>query len=106
MVFFSDAKYEVEGLGDVKYVMEYNKMYHLVVLAQAYYVSSDDKYVKAIDESLNNWVKYVIHERSVVNNIIMDIAFRCINLIHICLLFKYHKDLRVTNEEILNAEVV
>jgi len=86
MVFFSDAKYEVEGLGDVKYVMEYNKMYHLVVLAQAYYVSSDDKYVKAIDESLNNWVKYVIHERSVVNNIIMDIAFRCINLIHICLL--------------------
>lgn len=85
-VFFSDAKYEVKGLGDVKYVMEYNKMYHLVVLAQAYYVSSDEKYVQAIDESLNNWVKCVKHERSVVNNIIMDIAFRCINLIHICLL--------------------
>ena len=85
-VFFSDAKFEEEGLGDVKYVMEYNKMNHLVVLAQAYYVSSDERFVEAIDEALNNWVKCVQYERSIINKIIMDIAFRSINLLQICLL--------------------
>lgn len=85
-VFFSDAKVEEDGLGDVKYVMELNKMYHLVTLAQAYYECHQGVYIIKIGELLNSWKETVKYEKSVVNKSMLDIIYRCFNLIHILLL--------------------
>ncbi len=85
-VFFTDAKVEEDGLGDVKYILELNKMYHLVLLAQAYNISNDEKYIRKISEYLNGWIVCVKYEKSVVNKGMLDIAFRCLNLIYVSLL--------------------
>lgn len=84
--FFKDAKVENPGYGDVKYVMELNKMGFLVELAHAYYITCDEKYTHKINDYLIGWMNTIKHERSVVNKSMLDISFRCINLIHISML--------------------
>lgn len=85
-VFFTDAKVEESGYGDVKYVMELNKMGFIVTLAQAYYMNSNEKYIEKIETYLKAWKDCVPYMKSVVNKSMLDIAFRAINLIHISLL--------------------
>ncbi|MBN1183550.1 MAG: heparinase II/III-family protein [Bacteroidales bacterium] len=85
-VFFYNAEVEKKNYGDVKYVMEYNKMYHLVDLALAYHKTLDIKYIKKIEEDLKSWINTVRYERGVVNKIMMDIAFRCLNLVYVSIL--------------------
>ena len=83
---FYKAKVEQEGLADVKYVMELNKMYHLVLLANAFYLTQDEKYLQKIYQLLNSWVAIVKYARSVVNKSMLDISIRCMNLIQVILL--------------------
>lgn len=71
---------------DVKYVLELNKLGHLVDFATAYKISGEEKYVLRIYEELLGWLSCVPLERSVANWIVMDWAFRAINLIHISFL--------------------
>lgn len=85
-VFFKEAKIEAKGYGEVKYIMELNKMGFLVNLAQAYYVTSDEKYIQKMLQYVKGWIQTVPYYRSVVNKSMLDISFRCINLIHITLL--------------------
>jgi len=84
--FFYHSKIDIEGYGDVKFVLELNKFYHLVTLAQAYYYTSDNRYINEINTSLQNWIKTVKYQRSVVWRIMLDLAFRSINLIFISIL--------------------
>lgn len=93
--FFIDSKIEEKKYGDVKFVMELNKMGFLVSLAHAYYLSSDEKYIKKINDYLEGWIRTVRYEKSVVNKSMLDISFRCLNLIQISLLCfnnKYFED--------------
>lgn len=85
-VFFADAKTKLEGYGDVKYVLELNKLNHFVIIATAYYYTKDIKYIYYIKLNIEQWKGEVKYERSVANKIIMDVAFRCINLVSISLL--------------------
>ncbi len=85
-VYFEKAKVECDGYGDVKFVMERNKMYHLVTLAQAYVVLQDPKYIYKIENLLKKWILDVPCERSVVNKGALDISFRILNLIQVSLL--------------------
>ncbi len=85
-VYFFDSKTDSSKKGDVKYVMEFNKMYHLVFLAKAYYITKEEIYVKKIEQSLLGWISIVKHKRSVVNKIMLDKALRSINLLHVILL--------------------
>lgn len=85
-VFSPDAKFEVPGYGDVKYVLEYNKFGHLVKLAQGYFLTGEEKYLCAISERLDQWVEQVKPQKSVVKKIMLDSGFRIINLVHICML--------------------
>lgn len=85
-VFFTDAKVEEEGLGDVKYVMELNKMYHIVVLAQAYYETEDIRYIDRIKQQILCWRKVVKYEHSVINKSMLDIIYICYNLIHVSMI--------------------
>lgn len=85
-VFWSKARFVKEDCADVKYVLEINKLNHLVTLAHAFYISHDEKYVANIKEQLNAWVKCVPAEMSVAYKIAMDLGFRTINLVMISLL--------------------
>lgn len=84
--FFIDSKIEEKKYGDVKFVMELNKMGFLVSLAHAYYLSSDEKYIKKMNDYLEGWIETVSYEKSIVNKSMLDISFRCLNLIQITLL--------------------
>lgn len=84
--FFMESRIVSAGFSDVKYVMELNKMYHLVSLAKAYYITHDEKYVVDIATWVNSWSSCVKYEKSIVNKISLDVVFRCINLIHVSFL--------------------
>ena len=93
--FFSEAKTKIEGYGDVKYILELNKLNHLVYVASAYMQTNEEKYTQYIQQHIELWQKEVPYERSVANRIIMDIAFRVINLIFVsicCAKSKYFID--------------
>lgn len=85
-VFFYDAKTKLEGYGDVKYVLEKNKLNHVVDFAVAFKNTNDESYIKYIESELKSWTSEIKYNRSVVNKIIMDSAFRVINLIQVSLL--------------------
>ena len=85
-IYANDAPFVTNGYADVKYVLEPNKLNPLVTVAQAYYITKDNKYVSFIAKSLKGWMSCVPVERSVANRIVMDIAYRAINLIHISIL--------------------
>lgn len=84
--FWQNARFVKDDCADVKYVLEINKLNHLVTLAQAFYITHDETFVANIKEQLNAWVKCVPAEMSVANKIVMDLGFRTINLVMISLL--------------------
>jgi hypothetical protein len=84
--FFSKAPYIQNGCSDVKYVLEINKMNHLVCLAHAYFCTKKEKYIDGIEKQIAGWLECVPYEKSVANRIMMDLGFRAVNLIQISLL--------------------
>lgn len=89
--FFASSKTKLNGYGDVKFVLEANKLNHLVTVATAYYTTKQQKYIKYIEQEIISWCSEVHYERSVANKIIMDIAFRAINLISISIICSENK---------------
>ena len=85
-IFFVSAPNNQAGCKDVKYVLEVNKMNHLVNVAQAFYVTGEEKYIDYIEESILAWKEIVKPGRSIASRIIMDLGFRVINLFYIILL--------------------
>jgi len=84
--YANDAAFRAQGFADVKYILEPNKLNPLVSVAHAYYLSKDEKYIAFINKAIDGWISCVPVERSVANRIVMDIAYRAINLIHISVL--------------------
>lgn len=84
--FFAEARTKIDGYGDVKYVLELNKLNHFVEAAKAYHYTKDIQYIHYIDKQLFRWKQEVPYEKSVANSIIMDVAFRSINLAFVSLL--------------------
>lgn len=85
-IYSYKAPFVEENHADVKYVLEANKLNPLVSVAHAYFLSGDEKYVIFLKKALDDWISCVPLECSVANRIVMDIAYRAINLIHISLL--------------------
>lgn len=84
--FFSKSKTKLNGYADVKFVLEKNKLNHLVTAAVSYYHTRNIEYIEFIDRNLISWIDAVDYERSVANRIIMDVAFRSLNLIQVAIL--------------------
>ena len=85
-LYWRNATFIVNGLSDVKFLLEINKLNDLVVFAKAYYYSKEEKYIQLIARYLDGWMSCVPLEKSVANKIAMDFGFRIINLIHVSLL--------------------
>ena len=81
--FFANARTKINGYGDVKYVLELNKFNHLVTVATAFYFDKEERHILYIEKQLKSWIQEIKYGYSVVNRIVMDCAFRCINLIFI-----------------------
>lgn len=82
-IFFADSKVKIDGYGDVKYILELNKLTFLVDYACVYHNTKDVKFINYINKFIIKFISEIPYEKSVVNKIIMDIAFRSINLIYI-----------------------
>lgn len=89
--FFASSSTKLNGYGDVKFVLETNKLNHLVTVATAYHKTKQQKYIPYIEQEITSWYSEVHYERSVANKIIMDIAFRAINLISISIICSENK---------------
>ena len=85
-LYFNDSPFVCDKCADVKYILELNKFNHLAVVALAYYYTKNEEYIFYIYDSIKGWESCVPVEKSVVNRIVMDISYRCINLIHVSLL--------------------
>lgn len=89
--FFASSSTKLNGYGDVKFVLETNKLNHLVTVATAYHKTKQQKYISYIEQEIASWCSEVHYERSVANKIIMDVAFRAINLISISIICSENK---------------
>jgi hypothetical protein len=78
---------------DIKHVWELSRFYHLVILAQAYTISSDEKYVDKIKNDILSWVKQNPCNYSVNWTVAMEVAIRVVNLIQTVTLIKSSKNL-------------
>lgn len=85
-VFCHTAPIQIEGHHDVKYVLEVNKMNHLVDVAVAFHYTQDERYADYLLTALNDWMRSVKPGCSVVCRIVMDLGFRILNLTQILLL--------------------
>lgn len=84
--YFFTSNTKLVGYGDVKYVLEINKLNYLVGIACKYNNTKDEYYIHIIENELTLWTKEVAYRKSVANRITMDIAFRSINLIQISMI--------------------
>ena len=84
--YFFTSSTKLVGYGDVKYVLEINKLNYLVGIACKYNNTKDEYYIHIIEKELTLWTKEVAYRKSVANRITMDIAFRSINLIQISMI--------------------
>ena len=92
--FFQSSRTKIQGYGDVKFVLEINKLNHLVIVAAAYHKTKQQHYIDYIGNEIKSWWHEIPYERSVVYKIVMDTAFRAINLISISILCFDNKKLR------------
>ncbi|MHA1279687.1 MAG: alginate lyase family protein [Candidatus Helarchaeota archaeon] len=57
LIFSKTLNYQDKDLvGDIKYLWEINRHLDLVTIAQAWYLSEDEKYLDAIDKYINSWI--------------------------------------------------
>lgn len=85
---------------DIKHVWELSRFYHLVILAQAYSMTQDEKYVSKILRDINSWEKQNPINFSVNWTVSMEVAIRAVNLIQTISLIKKSK--LVTNKVLDN----
>lgn len=92
--FFQSSRTKIQGYGDVKFVLEINKLNHLVTVATAFHKTKQQHYIDYIGNEIKSWWHEIPYERSVVYKIVMDTAFRAINLISISILCFDNKKFR------------
>jgi len=67
------------SVGDVKYVWELNRHQHLVRLAQAYWITGDDKYAHEITTQITSWIEQCPYMHGVNWTSPMESALRLIS---------------------------
>lgn len=80
-IFYNKINTEYPELGDLKYVLEINKLNSLVILSQAYVISRDTKYILEVENIVRTWIDKNPVNFGVTWKIELDIALRNINLI-------------------------
>ena len=95
--FWMDMDFlDFETVGDHKIIWELNRHQYMVVLGKAYFMSRDEKYVRAWMDQVDQWM-CANHPKNGVNwTSCLEIAFRSIAWIWCLLLFK---DSRLMDEE-------
>lgn len=86
-------------LTDIKHVWEFSRFYHLVILAQAYVITDNEKYVKKIIEDIISWDLQNKFNYSVNWTVSMEVSIRVVNLIQ-CIDLIRNSDLM--SERIIN----
>jgi hypothetical protein len=84
--FYTAMRPEPRGTGgtgvDVKIPWEMSRFHHGVVLAQAYYLSGDDRYAVALAEQWQSWRQANPYPSGVNWTSAMDVAIRAVNVLY------------------------
>ena len=72
-----------ELLGDVKYVWEINRLQFLQPIAIAFYLTSDDRYLRFVDRIINSWFKENEPFRGLGWSSGIEVALRSISLLFV-----------------------
>jgi Heparinase II/III-like protein/Heparinase II/III N-terminus len=87
---------------DIKNVWEFSRFYHLVILAQAYRITKEEKYLKKFKKDIKNWVQQNPFNYSVNWTVAMEVSIRVVNLIEAILILKNQKVFNEKEIEQLN----
>ena len=74
-------------VGDIKYLWEPNRHLHLVVLAQAYHLTGDDRYIDSLEKQLNSWFEQCPYPLGPNWSSSLEVGIRLINwcdVWHLC----------------------
>lgn len=66
-------------VGDIKYVWEVNRFQHIIVLAEAYYLTRDIGYVNEIKSQILSWIEQNPYNMGVNWNSSLELSIRVIN---------------------------
>lgn len=95
------AKYKLKNSKikqDVKHTWEFSRFYFLVILAQAYCITKNDKYSLKLIEDIKSWEAQNPFNYSINWTVSMEVAIRAVNLIQSISLIK--------DSEILDSETI
>jgi hypothetical protein len=68
-----------EIVGDIKYLWEFNRQLQLVTLAQAYYLSKEERYLDGVAAQLNSWFEACQYLKGPNWTSSLELAIRLIN---------------------------
>lgn len=94
------AKYKLKDPNvnqDVKHVWELSRFYHVVILAQAYIITKQEKYALKIIEDILSWEEQNPFNNSINWTVSMEVAIRVVNVIESISLIRQSK---VFNDDI------
>jgi hypothetical protein len=79
-VYFRLIPYlDVRRVGDHKWIWELNRHQHLVVLAQAFLFSQEQKYLDEIEREIQSWIEQNPFQRSINWASALEVAFRAMS---------------------------
>lgn len=80
--FYKDIEIvNLNNNADVKVPWELSRFQHTTVLGQAYFITSDKKYLEEFVNQINDWIKYNPVEHSVNWTCAMEVSIRAVNWI-------------------------
>src|SRR4051812_41769540 len=69
------------AVGDHKFVWELNRHQHLVLLAQAYLLTQDERYSREVFEEIDTWIEQNPFQRGINWTSALEVAFRALSWI-------------------------
>ncbi len=72
---------DFDTVGDHKFVWELNRHQHLVLLAQAYLLTAEEKYLREVFEELESWMVQNPFQRGINWTSALEVAFRALSWI-------------------------
>ncbi len=105
-VVFYKASTKQQGLADVKYILELNKLFFLVRVALAFYHTKDKKYLEYIKVSITGYRSIIQPYKSIAQRIMMDMGFRIINLVQVLLLCDSDPNFKKDTAPLINGIIL
>lgn len=101
---YTQSYKETSEIFDVKNVWEFSRFYHLIVIAKAFALTSDDKYSNFFFENIKDWNEQNPYYYSINWRVNMEVSIRIINFIEsIMLINNKDPNIVINNINLINS---